>query len=264
MLMKELVENGLDVCFQDEVTIFKDRRQPLTFENCCLTHLWTLHKAYLVMYTESELQRIHRVFGHPSVSGTHGLLKSALGGMLDKDTTDSVEGIAQHSQICKENAGPPRRFKLTVGCCNHKFIKCVRVDTMFLIGVPVIHMVHFVTQFFADYSLKHLMAEDIWKAMQIVWILVHLGPPDHLMGYQFMVYQGSNNISREFKGNLEAADVTLHEVPIDGPNSIGTQERYQSTLRAAFTNIRSNMDRDTTDAECLQLACFVVNATVGP
>lgn len=29
--MKDLVENGLDVALQDELIIFKDRLQPLTF-----------------------------------------------------------------------------------------------------------------------------------------------------------------------------------------------------------------------------------------
>lgn len=79
-----------------------------------------------------------------------------------------------------------------------------------------------------------------------------------------MVEQGSYYISQELKGNLEAADINLVEAPIENPGTIGIVERYQAPLRAAYEILRADFDRKTSDDECLRMAVYSVNATVGP
>lgn len=53
-------------------------------------------------------------------------------------------------------------------------------------------------------------------------------------------------------------------IPINSPGSICVVERYQAPIIAAYNKIRDEMDSVIGDPECLKMATFAVNATVGP
>ena len=87
-----------------------------------------------------------------------------------------------------------------------------------------------------------------------------MGPPDFLA-----VDQGSAYISKETNSNMEAAGIILEEAPIENPGSIGVVERYHAPLKKAYLKLRQTLQKgDTSDAECLQMAVYAANATIGP
>lgn len=87
-----------------------------------------------------------------------------------------------------------------------------------------------------------------------------MGPPDYLG-----VDQGTAYISDEFRSNAEAHGIKIQPAPIETPGSIGIVERYHAPLRRSFTKIRESLDRTkATDEECLKMAVFAVNSTMGP
>lgn len=94
---------------------------------------------------------------------------------------------------------------------------------------------------------------------QTLWCLVYIGPPDNLS-----VDQGTAYTSRGMREKCEAAGTKLVEAQIENPCSIGTVERYHGTLRAAYLKIRSELDRDTKNDECLKMAFHSANSTRGP
>lgn len=63
--------------------------------------------------------------------------------------------------------------------------------------------------------------------------------------------------------NCEAEGICLVEAPIENLGSIGTVERYHGPLRAVYMKIRSEMDSKTTNDECLKMAMYAVNSTIG-
>lgn len=63
---------------------------------------------------------------------------------------------------------------------------------------------------------------------------------------------------------MEASWKILEGEPIETPGCIGTVERYHAPLRAAFVKIRAEVDGSTPHHECLRMAVFEVNSTVGP
>ena len=64
---------------------------------------------------------------------------------------------------------------------------------------------------------------------------------------------------------MTAAGISLEEAPIENPGSIGIVERYHAPLRAAFQKIRQTLSkRDADDSECLQMAVYSTNSTIGP
>ena len=131
---------------------------------------------------------------------------------------------------------------------------------MFIENRPVIHLVDESTHFTAAAFLTNQSSLEIWKAISRLWINTYIGPPDYLK-----VDQGSNYISNEMKANLSAAGITLEEAPIETPGSIGIVERYHAPLRKAYTKIRQDLlKKDCSDQDCLKMAVYACNATMGP
>lgn len=85
-------------------------------------------------------------------------------------------------------------------------------------------------------------------------------PPDHLA-----VDLGSAYISAEFRAKDAAEGIKFKEAPIETPGLIGIVERYHAPLRAVYTKIRESLDKsEANDHDCLKMALYAVNSTVGP
>jgi hypothetical protein len=69
--------NMLDVKMLENRIEVGGKSQPLTFENRFLVHKWQKSDVRSALYTESEVRRLHRSFGHPSAQALHNLLKRA-------------------------------------------------------------------------------------------------------------------------------------------------------------------------------------------
>lgn len=257
--LRDLWINGLDISIQECVIKLGQKKQELEMVNFFLVYKWQPGVLSYALYTEKELRTIHRTFGHPSIKATTSLLKRASGDELDTKTRKSIEAIASACNICQRNAGTPRRFKLTVGTSGLRFNHSVQIDTMFIRSKAVLHMVDVATHFSAACFLRSQSSEDIWKAILANWIYSYAGPPDI-----FHVDQGSAYISKEMRSNMETYGVRIREAPIETPGSIGIVERYHGPLRAAFERIWDDMDGCLTEADCLRMAIFSVNSTIGP
>ena len=257
---KDLIENGLDISLQKQNISIGNKRQDLSLENFFLKHRWSASSIPFVLYTTNDLMRIHRNFGHPNVKATHHLLKRANDNILDPKVKEAVTKIASDCKVCLRNSTTPRRFKLTTGTDDFRFNHRVIVDTMYIDGRAVIHIIDECTHFVAAEFLKSQSTEEIWKAITRLWLLTYMGPPDFLA-----VDQGSGYVSKEMKENVSAQGITLEEAPIETPGAIGVVERYHAPLRSAYTKIRQTLSKgDTNDHECLKMAVYANNSTMGP
>jgi len=256
--LRDMIRCGLDISIQEKTVSFKHKIQALTFENDFLKHKWSSRDLDFTMYTEKELRRLHRGFGHPSVSALYKLLKRANPAECDKAVQQAIEDISKSCGTCSKLASKPRRFKLSVGTEDLRFNHILAADLMYLSNKYVLHVVDEATHYSAATFVKSNSSEDTWKALLRCWSRVYLGPPDHLR-----VDQGSNFISKHFKDCVDAEGITLLEAPIESPNSMSHVERYHAPLRAAFNKIRDSLPRSDTDHDCLQMAIKAVNDTVG-
>lgn len=104
----------------------------------------------LDIYTERELRRIHKVFGHPYIRATEIILKRPNNGKVDVQTKKARKEIVQSCQLSKSLSETPRRYKLTI-CTNYlRFNKEAEVDTILIRGTPVLYMIDMATGFPAD------------------------------------------------------------------------------------------------------------------
>ena len=63
-------------------------------------------------YTELELKRLHRVFGHPSVTALKHLLRRADPENFDNEVKQALHDIVKECMTCARHAAKPRRFTL--------------------------------------------------------------------------------------------------------------------------------------------------------
>lgn len=256
----DLIDNGLDISLQGGYLHIGTRKKQLTLENNLFVYRWTSDSIPYSLYSEHELRNIHRRFKYPSLNATHNLLKRANEDNLEADVKKMLDKITEHYKICKANDSAPRRIKLTIGTDDIQFNHSVIIETMFISSKHVLHLVDEGTHFTAAAFLKNHSSSDIWRSITRLWTHVYMVPPDFLS-----FDQGSAYISQEFKANAAAAGITIEEAPIETPGEIGIVERYHAPLRAAYTKLRQDMGKyEATDSECLKMALYAVNSTMGP
>lgn len=108
----------------------------------------------------------------------------------------------------------------------------------------------------ASHCLPNVTADFVWRALQMCWIDIYLGPPDiviHHAGKQF--------IARVFQANAELPHIETKAVPVESLNSMSFLERYHSPVRRAFNIIKSEL-LELSEKEILQIAVEPINDSV--
>jgi len=260
LCMKDMVQNGLDISIQKSEISYKHRKHPLILENYFLIHRWKPEDVSYSMYTEDELRKLHRSFGHPTVSAFKKVLKAARPDEMNSEVKEWISTITAACSSCAKYGSKPRRFKITVGTDDLRFNQTVAVDIMYITQKkPVLHIVDEATHFNAACFLTKVSSEKVWKAFMNCWTRTYLGPPDHLR-----IDQGSQFVSAEFLSNAESDGIKILEAPIESPMTMSHVERYHGPLRVSYLKIRDSLPRNETDADCLKMAIKAVNDTVGP
>ncbi|PVH80071.1 hypothetical protein DL98DRAFT_549327 [Cadophora sp. DSE1049] len=200
------------------------------------TSIGTINTCYL---TETEIRRLHKRFGHPSVRRLQHLLDQA-GHMPDSEIMLRVKEMCEH---CQRHAEAPHQFR-------------------FKLERYVLHMVDKAIGFGAAKVLRKGpgsgTARATFNAFKAAWIDTYLGPPD------FVVYNyGTNFNSKEFRSALRSVGSTPKLVPIEAYHSIGKVERYHRPLRCAY-EIVTEEHPELSDEDRLQIAVKAVNDTTGP
>ncbi|KAL3713545.1 hypothetical protein TMatcc_002248 [Talaromyces marneffei ATCC 18224] len=203
--------------------------------------------------TETELRRLHRRFGHPSVEKLRKLLVRA-GHDVDTEALKHIGKFCHHCQIYGQSPG---RFRFTVRddvSFNHSII----VDIMYINGKPVLHVVDEATRFNAARWLENISAKATWTALRIMWIDMYLGPPDFIV-----TDAGKNFTSKEFSRDASSMDIIVTTVPVEAHWSIGAVERYHAVLRGSYEIMKEELPDISAEA-ALQMAVKAVNDTAGP
>ena len=206
-------------------------------------------------FTEKELRRLHRRFGHPSVDRLSRLLRNA-GHEVD---IPGLEAINKFCHQCQLHEQAPRRFKFTLKD-DYDFNYEIVVDVMYLLGnKPVLHAVDTATSFQAARFLSSISAKDTWEALKQMWIDTYLGPPDWIVHDA-----GTNFSSAEFRNEAKIMGIECKEVPVEAHWSIGKVERYHAVLQRAFKILYAELSTVSSKEAILQAAVKAVNDTVGP
>jgi len=145
--LRDMIVNKLDISIQDKTVSFRHKIQSLLFENDFLKHKWSPEDMSYALYTDKELRRLHRVFGHPTVAALKKLLRNANPDEYSTDVKESIAEITRSCNTCSRLASKPRRFKLSIGTDDLRFNHVLAIDIMTLAGKSVFHAVDEATHY---------------------------------------------------------------------------------------------------------------------
>ena len=215
-----------------------------------ITESFTCNPCFL---TSVELRRLHRRFGHPSVSRLKNVLERA-GHDVDVDT---LEYLTKYCEHCQKHGKSPGRFKFNLRD-DVNFNYSIIVDIFYITGKPVLHVVDEGTRYQAGQWLQNISATHTWDTLRKCWIDTYLGPPD-----QLVADAGKQFTSKEFNQHATTMGIKVKIVPIEAHNSIGIVERYHGPVRRAYSIISTEIQGIDKDM-ALQMAFKAVNDTAGP
>ena len=203
--------------------------------------------------TTTELRRLHRRFGHPSVSRLHRILERS-GHDVD---LRALEYLVKYCHHCQKHGKSPGRFGFTIKD-DVEFNYHIVVDILYIEGKAVLQLVDEATRFQAGRWLKDISARHVWDQLRACWIDTYLGPPDLISadaGKQFM--------AREFRQYAANMGIIVKNVPVEAHHSIGLVERYHGPLRRAYSIITAEIPGIEPEL-ALQMAFKALNDSVGP
>ena len=143
-------------------------------------HMYIEWDSAAVLFTRSELKKIHRQFKHPSTDKLMNLLKRSKLKDVDRNTRKMLEEIAQSCETCTTFSRPPERFRVTSPPDQIIFNEEVALDLMWLEGKAILHVVDCHTHFNSASALKGHSVEDVWEAFIKCWTSLYTGYPRKL------------------------------------------------------------------------------------
>jgi hypothetical protein len=215
-----------------------------------LLESFELNPCYL---TDTELRRLHRRFGYPSVERLQRLLDRA-GHDTNKKT---LEHLTKYCHSCQKHGKSLGRFRFTLRD-DVEFNFNIIIDIMYISGKPILHVVDEATRFQARRWLQNISAKHTWDTLKQCWIDTYLGPLDLITSDA-----GKNFVSKEFKTYADTMGIRTKAVPVEAHNSIGMVERYHGPLRRVYQIIHTEVP-DLSDEAVLQMSFKAINDTAGP
>ncbi|KAL0929476.1 uncharacterized protein CTRU02_204398 [Colletotrichum truncatum] len=208
-----------------------------------------------IFFTEVQLRRLHRRFGHPRTERLYQLLKNA---GHDDISQSILEKVQKFCHNCQSHDPAPRRFKFSLKDESYFNYEIV-VDVVRLKDKNALHVIDTETSFQGATFLKSLSARDTWNALTKCWINTYVGPPDHIVHDP-----GTNFASTEFRKHAEIMGITCDEMPVEAHWAVGKVERAHAPLRRAYDILHTELSHNTDDETILQMAIKALNDTAGP
>ncbi len=109
------------------------------------------------LFTEAELRRLHRRFGHPHNEKLYNLLRRARLASVTEDTRRMLDDIVKHCEACQVYVVKPRRFKFTLRD-DKDFNHSIYIDVFFIDKTPILQVFDEATRYQAARWLDRVNA----------------------------------------------------------------------------------------------------------
>lgn len=135
-----MIKNELEISIKKKIVIVNNRKQVLSFENDFLVQKWGPNDIAYSIYSCKELVRLHKTFGHPTVSEMGKLLKISNQDEYDPTVRSELETICKCA-TCAKHSSKSRKFNFSKGTDGLRFNHIVEIGVMTLNGKSVFHAV---------------------------------------------------------------------------------------------------------------------------
>lgn len=211
-----------------------------------------------ILFTESELRRVHRHFYHPKPERLYAVIKRSDPSKASASLMEDLKKIESTCDTCQRESAPPHRFRVSLPSGEIIFNRELCLDVMSIRGCDVLHIVDRDTKFSAAVSLTDRSAAATWKSFVNAWAVVYIGFPDIISADE-----GPEFRSSEWKNLLQTAGIQFKLSGVESHNAINSGERYHSYLRSIFERVR-NEHNELDNDDILSIAVKACNDTAGP
>ena len=179
-----------------------------------------------VLYTDTELRRIHRHFYHPQPERIFNLMKRSNDPEATPETYKQLMEITQNCEVYQRLAEQPNRFRVSLPPDEIVFNRTVLMDLMSLSSKTVLYIICKDTLFSAAVFVRGESSVYIWNEYVRIWVNPYVGHPKVIhadFGPQFR--------SVEWKTYLQMNNIKRHTSSVESHNASGVGERYHEYLR---------------------------------
>jgi len=223
---------------------------------------WAPHER--ILYTKSELTKLHRAFSHPTNDNLLNLLKLARPAEANSDAAVMLEEIRKSCDTCQRLGTAPMRFKVSLPDENElKYGEEISMDLMFIDNQAILHIVDTATRFSAACYLDSNGAEygqsleGIWLAFVNIWCTVYIGLPNRLRADH-----GSVFVADRWRQLCTQSGVKVRISGAQAHSSLGIGERLHGPLRRIFNKVIKDHPA-VPRRVLLNLAVKAMNDTIG-
>lgn len=211
-----------------------------------------------VLYTRSELTKLHKSFFHPFAQKLYNLIRRSRPEDATPETRQLLGDISRRCHTCQTFGARPLRFKVAMPDEQLVFNEELSMDLMWLDGKAVLHMVDTATGFNAAETLPGQSVEHVWQAFVSGWAALYPGYPNKLR-----VDQGSIFTSIRWQKLSNETGISLQLSGVESHHSLGKGERYHAPLRRIYLKIRSETPSLPHNL-VVRLAVKAMNDSMGP
>ena len=210
-----------------------------------------------VLFTESELMKVHRHFHHPDSERLYSVMSRTEPDKTSPEVLRTLKRISSTCDLCQRRTRAPHRFRVSLPDADVVFNRTLCLDLMYLENKPVLHVVDKDTEFSAAAFLGKETADATWNTFMNILVCVYIGFPDAMA-----TDQGPQFKSQRWKTLLLLAGIKHFQSGAQSHNALGVGERYHAFLRDIYRKVRlqhPGVER----SHCLSLSLKEMNDTDG-
>ena len=209
-----------------------------------------------ILFTESELMKVHRHFHHPDSERLYSVMSHAEPDKTSLEVLRTLKRISSTCDLCQRRSRAPHRFRVSLPDADVVFNRILCLDLMYL-ETPVLHVVDKDTKFSAAAFLRKETADATWNTFMNIWVCVYIGFFDAMA-----TDQGPQFKSQLWKTLLLLAGIQHFQSGVQSHNALGVGERYHAFLRDIYSKVRLQHP-GIEKSHCLSLSLKAMNDTAG-
>ena len=134
-----------------------------------------------VNFSRAQLLNLHKLFFHPSVQKLLKLRCRARPEVAPPGTLEMLQDPAKRCDPCLRIHNAPTHFRVCIGAENVRFNERVLLDSMYINGKPVLHIVDEGPHFSSAKSLPDVSTKTLWTTLLKCWAKINTGLPHRML-----------------------------------------------------------------------------------
>ncbi len=178
-------------------------------------HLYLTWNPKLILFTKSEIIKLHRHCKHPTSGKLYEVVKRARSNQVDKATRQLLEKITKACETRQTFSASLQRFRASLPPSDIVFNREVALYLMWIEKKAVLHVVDIETGFNSATFLSYQTDEAVWDAFVICCASLYIGFPTKMRADQVSAFT-----SVRWTNRTKAVRTEFQESGVEAHNSL--------------------------------------------